>query len=276
MCEFCHKHGEGKKWYLQAKNYSQDLQSDLRRRRTFDFQALGRDMKKLAELKKAPHFIRAIQEPRVSERVKNMHFGQVLPIEDVEQIFNIVNSVVRLECVCRKGRNTKEQRYCYGVSILPEAENLKEIVAEFGTGYSSGPDTSDLEKMDKEEVLDIFREYEKEGLCHTVWTSLTPFIVGICNCDRADCGAMQATVVSETPIMFRAEYVAELDSELCNGCRACMRVCQFGAIGYSAGNKKAYIDIRRYYGCGICRLSCTKDAIKLKDRSSVPAVANLW
>jgi hypothetical protein len=33
MCEFCLKHGEGKKWYLQAKNYSDDLLSDVRRRR---------------------------------------------------------------------------------------------------------------------------------------------------------------------------------------------------------------------------------------------------
>ena len=24
MCEFCHKHGEGKKWYLQAQNYAED------------------------------------------------------------------------------------------------------------------------------------------------------------------------------------------------------------------------------------------------------------
>ncbi len=31
MCEFCHKHGEGKKWYLQAANYSEDLLSDVRR-----------------------------------------------------------------------------------------------------------------------------------------------------------------------------------------------------------------------------------------------------
>ena len=29
MCEFCLKHGEGEKWYLQAKNYSDDLFSDL-------------------------------------------------------------------------------------------------------------------------------------------------------------------------------------------------------------------------------------------------------
>ena len=33
MCEFCLKHGEGKKWYLQAENYSDDLLSDVRRRK---------------------------------------------------------------------------------------------------------------------------------------------------------------------------------------------------------------------------------------------------
>jgi hypothetical protein len=31
MCEFCHEHDEGKKRYLQAKNYSDDLLSDVRR-----------------------------------------------------------------------------------------------------------------------------------------------------------------------------------------------------------------------------------------------------
>jgi hypothetical protein len=33
MCEFCHTHGESKKWYLQAKNYCDDLLSDALRRR---------------------------------------------------------------------------------------------------------------------------------------------------------------------------------------------------------------------------------------------------
>jgi hypothetical protein len=28
MCEFCTQHGEGKKWYLNANNYSADLLSD--------------------------------------------------------------------------------------------------------------------------------------------------------------------------------------------------------------------------------------------------------
>src|SRR4030042_4915965 len=205
-----------------------------------------------------------------------MPFGQVLPIEDVEQIFGFVNNVTRLDCICRKGRNTKEQRYCYGISVIPQGEEAQKVVNKPGTGFLSGAETLGLEKVSKEDALQHFRQYEKEGLCHSVWTQLTPFIVGICNCDRSDCGAMQSTVVKGTPMMFRAEYVAELNPELCNGCRQCMRVCQFGAIGYSAGNKKAFIDIGKCYGCGVCRASCTKDAIKLNDRSAVPAVANLW
>jgi ferredoxin len=276
MCEFCHKHGEGKKWYLQAKNYSQDLQSDLAKRRVFDVKVWGKDIKRLEELKKAPFFVRALQEQRISERIKNMHFGQVLPIEDVEQIFGFVNNVVRLDCVCRKQRSVKEQRFCYGVSVIPQGEEAQKVVNKSDSGFLSGAETSGLEKIDKVQALENFRQYEKEGLCHSVWTLLTPFIVGICNCDRSDCGALQSTVVKGTPIMFRGEYVAELNPELCNGCRACMRVCQFGAIGYSAGNKKAYIDISRCYGCGVCRASCAKDAIHLHDRSSVPAVASLW
>jgi Fe-S-cluster-containing hydrogenase component 2 len=120
------------------------------------------------------------------------------------------------------------------------------------------------------------REHEREGLCHTVWTFHTPFIGGLCNCDRSDCIAMKATVTHDFPVMFRAEYVAKNDMERCNGCRQCMKVCQFGAIAYSGAEEKTTVDSRRCYGCGICRAACSQGAISLVDRSSVPASANLW
>jgi len=37
MCEFCTEHGEGKKWYLQAKNYSAELLNLKRMRHILDF-----------------------------------------------------------------------------------------------------------------------------------------------------------------------------------------------------------------------------------------------
>jgi len=47
---------------------------------------------------------------------------------------------------------------------------------------------SSLEVLDKEEAKRIFRQYDEEGLIHSIWTGVTPYVVGMCNCDR-DCGA---------------------------------------------------------------------------------------
>ena len=281
MCEFCHKHGEGKKWYLQAKNYSEDLMSDLRRRKFIaDFfskpEDLAESMGKLEKLSRAPAFVKGVLAPYISGRQKKIHFGQVLPMEDIERIFGFVSSVIRTACLCRQENLGTEQRYCYGISMAPQGGEFRKIIEEIDASYLTGPDTAGLETLTKEEALDSFREHEKEGLCHSVWTFITPFVGGICNCDRSDCYAMRATVTYGIPIMFRAEYVAEVNPELCNGCRQCMRVCQFGAMGYSAANKKVVIDPRRCYGCGVCRASCTKDAITLNDRTSVPIAASIW
>jgi len=281
MCEFCHKHGEGKKWYLQSKNYSEDLLSDLRRRDFIaDFfshpEKITQDKVQLEKLRTLPTFVKATLTPFLSNRLKRTHFGQVLPIEDVDHIFSFVNSVIRTACICRQAKLGTEQRYCYGVSMAPQGGEFAQIIREIDVGYLTGPDTAGLETLTIDEALTNMREHEKEGLCHTVWTFITPFIGGICNCDRSDCMAMHTTVTHSFPSMFRAEYVAELDPELCNGCRQCMRVCQFGAIGYSATIEKVVIDPRRCYGCGICRASCVEDAIILNERSTVRVASSIW
>jgi hypothetical protein len=62
MCEFCLKHGEGKKWYLQAKNYSDDLLSDVRRRKFIEgfsdpkeiARGVARSARQIDRLSKAP------------------------------------------------------------------------------------------------------------------------------------------------------------------------------------------------------------------------------
>jgi ferredoxin len=199
-----------------------------------------------------------------------------VPIEDVEAILSFVNSIVRIECICRKSFLGTEQRYCYGVSLEPNGGELFKLMKGISADYKAGPYASGLEILTKEETLANFRKYEQEGLCHTVWTFVTPFIAGICNCDRSDCGAMKATFAYNFPMLFRAEYVAESNPDLCQGCRECMRVCQFGAMGYSAANQKIMIDQSRCYGCGICRSGCVHDAIKLRERKNVPLAANLW
>lgn len=281
MCDFCHKHGEGKKWYLQTKNYSEDLLSDIRRRKfIIDFfsepESLDESVTKLSKLDTAPGFVKRVMTRRISNKMKKIHFGQVVPIEDIELIFDFVNSIVRIACICRQISIGSEQRYCYGISMAPNGGEFGQIIRGINASYLTGPDTAGLESLSKEEALASFRDHEHDGLCHTVWTFVAPFIGGICNCDRTDCMAMRITVKHDVPVMFRAEYIAGVDPDLCNGCRACMLACQFGAISYSAAQEKAVIDLRRCYGCGVCRSACAKNAILLSDRSSMRVTANLW
>ncbi len=280
MCEFCLKHGEGEKWYLQAKNYSDDLLSDIKRRKFIEEfanpDALARGAAGLDRLGKAPGFIRGIFSRITTRKMKKVHFGQVVPIEDIGRIFAFTNSITRVACVCRHINLGEEKRYCYGISLSPDGGKFAEILRGVDNSFFNGPNTSGFETLSRDDAISAFRSHEREGLCHTVWTFHTPFIGGICNCDRSDCLAMRSTLTHAVPVMFRAEYVAEVISEECTGCRECLRVCQFGAVTYSASNKKAVVDQRWCYGCGICRSVCRKNAIRLEDRVKVPVAAKLW
>ena len=281
MCDFCVQHGEGKKWYLQAKNYGEDLLSDASRRQFIrDFfsnpEELAQAGRQLDRLSKAPAFVRSVMRAAITRRMKKWHFGQVVPLEEVGEIFEFVNSIVRVPCICRHISLGQEARYCYGVSMGPGGGRFGELLRGLDDSFLGGADLSGLEALSTEQALENLGEHEKEGLCHTVWTFKAPFIAGICNCDRSDCMAMKATVTHDVPVMFRAEYVAEVSPDACTGCRACMRVCQFGALAFSATQRKAFVDPLACYGCGVCRSACTHDAITLRPRAEVPLAANRW
>lgn len=280
ICEFCTQHGEGKTWYLQAKNYSDDLLSDLRRRRfVADFyghpEELARDVDKLGRLDKVPGFVQRVLKWHINRSLKKVHFGQVVPIEDVERIFDFVTSVTRMACMCRHVKFGTEHRYCYAISVAPSGGQFLEVIRRIDPSYLFGPGASGLETLSKDEAIAAFRQHEREGLCHTVWSYIPPFIGSFCNCDQSACLAMRATRMHTTSALFRAEYVGRVDSVLCNGCRACMRVCPFGAL-VDAATKKVAIDPRQCYGCGICRTACKEDAIRLESRAKKQESARIW
>jgi ferredoxin len=281
MCEFCLQHGEGKKWYLQAKNYADDLLSDLKRRRfieTFlnDPASLAKEVHDLERLNQLPRFIRDLAARLITRKMKKVHFGQIVPIEEIEEIFGFVKTIVRVACICRQASLGQEKRYCYGVSLAPGGGKFAEILGGLDQSFLTGPEATGLEVLTREEALAAFRAHEQEGLCHSVWTFHTPFIGGICNCDRSDCMALHCTVTQGVPVMFRGEYVAQVDPDLCLGCRECLSLCQFGAVTYSAANHRVVVDQRWCYGCGVCRAACPQGAIHLRDRRAVPAAAQLW
>jgi ferredoxin len=281
MCEFCHLHGEGKKWYLDARNYSEDLLSDIRRRgfikKFFDSpNHLSDGDRALGKLGRFPAFLTRGIRRKITERQKVKHFGQVVPIEDVETILGFTTSVVRLACLCRHSLLGGEHRHCYGLSLAPGGGEVVKLIREADPTYLIGPQTGGLEFMSGAEALEDMKNSEKDGLCHSVWTFVTPFLAGLCNCSLPGCMAMRASLTYRTPVMFRAEYVARVDPEKCSGCGLCTEVCPFNAFSPHEPRAKARIDLRKCYGCGVCRSVCAKGALGLFDRDSAPETASLW
>jgi ferredoxin len=284
MCEYCTEHGEGKKWYLQMKNYSDELlHQELSSRQKEIAKASSRIETRLRffenrvipaitgvpgpeeQSQDAWRSKAQLSEEEIAKHRK-VSFGQVLPIEDIEQVIDIADSITRFPCGCRFITTGKtDKRYCFGLGVDKQG-----ILGEF-------PDTaSSLEVLSREQAKKIFREYDEEGLVHTVWTDIAPYVDTLCNCDH-DCLHYRRYIKNEgVPSFFRAEYICQTDWELCRGCKSCMSQCQFGAKLYSSALSKVYIDPARCFGCGVCRAACPNDAIALVPRGEVSEAANIW
>jgi len=279
MCQFCHQYGEGKKWYLRAEHYSMDLLADMERRRYISSFVRNVGSARITSIESSferalrlPQWLRQIAYFFYEQRYRRDHFGQVVPLEDLFRVLALANSLVRLPCLCRKATTGRsDARYCIGLGLDPE--KLFDVRDAFFDTFRPGPDTNLFEKLTLAEAIELHQAFEKEGLIHSVWTFKTPFIGAICNCDRADCLAMVAHLY-DFRIFFRAEYVAEVGTDRCIGCRACLSMCQFGALWFSVAHRKAFVDPLRCYGCGICRSACEYEAIHLIPRTARPLARN--
>lgn len=289
MCEFCTQHGEGKKWYLEIKNYSDELlyeelnatQKEIAQVNTrveylndlfkyFVMPAISNVSREKYQTESEPVTVEPSQvlpseDTQVAHR-KIEHFGQILPIEDVEEVIDIAASITRMACGCRLiNAGKKDERFHFGLMV-----DRRGTFEEFPDAASS------LEVLTKEQAKEIFRKYDQQGLMHMIWTGVTPYVMCLCNCDR-DCNNYKNYVVNRgAPRFFRGEYISQVDWDLCDGCRDCMNRCQFGAQFYSFAQERVYIDPTRCFGCGVCRAACSRNAITQIPRQASPEAADIW
>ncbi|MEW6328207.1 MAG: 4Fe-4S ferredoxin [Thermodesulfobacteriota bacterium] len=271
MCEFCIKHGEGRKWYENITNYTEEMfhqvssEEKLKAYLKNFFHSLSIDVQRAYTWKKRlPRIYRLLVYPLVTRHLKKTHFGQIVPVEDIENILDNFTSVVRLPCICRKVTTGENKRYCFGIGM-----DLTPIFKDI-------PDFSDFDRLSSKEAKQYIRHLDTEGQTHSVWTFNTPFISTLCNCDR-DCMAYRFQLKMQIgKAMWKGEYIAGIDPLLCNGCKECLKRCYFDAITYDRQNAKCSVQLMNCYGCGICRAVCKNNAVRLMNRSSVLQEAHDW
>lgn len=262
MCEFCAKHGEGKKWYLNAKNYAVDLLDDLKRRDFIDhfyaryIQKGSQSISRMEKIFQSRPQMLDKMAPAYEKEMRENHFGQVVPVEDVIEIINMSNSVVRFQCGCMWESGRKEGRYCFGLSFGSPA--WYDMVDR---DYFGAPEISRMEHLSKEEAISCITKLDKDGMVHSIWTFGTPFIGAVCNCDMKYCLGMRSTFRLGMETMFRAEEQVSIDTNKCTGCGACVNHCQMTAIGTHGSDAKCIIDRNKCIGCGVCRSACDYGAI---------------
>jgi ferredoxin len=164
---------------------------------------------------------------------------------------------VILECICRKsaamkGRScavTDRRETCLGVG------SLARTVLTTGNGR----------EIDRSEALAIVERNQKEGL--VLQPSNTRRAEFICSCCGCCCGMLGLQQALPKPLDFWAtNFYAVVDRHACDGCGACTRRCQVGAVQVLRPDRIARIDRHRCIGCGLCVAACPRSALALQKK----------
>jgi ferredoxin len=274
MCQWCVTHGEGKKWYLNTKNYiTKDLFDSKKEIQT------GMDMYYketermfgIASKRLFPHRDKPIIGPIVRSLIRSVaekrETGQVIPIEDAKLILNNANMAALTTCICRQSHyGYSKAKYCLPFTYL----------ADYGKEW---PDFSrgGINYISIEEAKETVEKAARSGLVISIFGMPVPFVSGMCMCEYPACHALKSRLdYGLDYAMRKAEYVVSQDLDECVGCGKCVGRCQFGAIKLVRTLGKAFFDIGKCFGCGNCTYVCEQKAISLVPREQMPFVRDEW
>ncbi|MHA1247180.1 MAG: 4Fe-4S binding protein [Candidatus Thorarchaeota archaeon] len=289
MCEWCYKHGAGKKWYLNSRNYLQETALEVGAheyiyglwknfekvylKRIFGISTKGPGYKfEIPIIGRAIHaYINSWfgkekplkgRDPMKAEG----HAGQVVTLEDAKKILELANPILRVHCACRLMTRGVKDQCCLAFGALAEmVPRLPRYIPESGT-----------EPMDVGEAQAFVEKMQEQGRVATVWFGPMPYIAALCSCELPECAATRVRTAYNLMSLYKGEYVAKLDLSKCTGCRTCTTQCQFGAISFNASMGHPFIDQWKCFGCGLCAQACPEGAIQMVDRLSIPALKEVW
>ncbi|MFQ6039788.1 MAG: DUF362 domain-containing protein [Candidatus Poribacteria bacterium] len=164
-------------------------------------------------------------------------------------------------CVCREARDKLEQP-C-------KQTDIRETCITFQEAAESLIDSGAGRELSKEEALGLLDRAEQVGMVLQPENNQEPLF--ICCCCGCCCGVLTLAKKFPRPAeYFHTNFFAEVDANLCAGCKTCLKRCQMEAI--SIVDNVATVNLDRCIGCGLCATTCKADAVRMikKERETVP------
>ncbi len=102
----------------------------------------------------------------------------------------------------------------------------------------------------------------KTTICSAFTSLVENIVIADCDVDAADMHLILEPSILETNDFYGLK-VANLDTNICISCGACVDACRFGAIAESFD-----IDIYSCEGCAVCEYVCPQNAISMVDKKT--------
>ncbi len=126
-------------------------------------------------------------------------------------------------------------------------------------------DRGDARELSKEEIFDLLKKAEEDGLVIQPGNFKEPGF--FCLCCSCCCGILSNVKNLDKPSQyFATNYYSEVDADLCSGCGTCADRCPMDAITIE---DVSTINRDRCIGCGICVPSCPEEAIHLRNKEEI-------
>ena len=282
MCYLCDEYGDPEHgnglYYLNPENYARNMYKLRPPGKGFQGAEVNIETGEhagpttedlLVAMEKGQEEYERVKQEMVEARERRGMLGQVVPLEDADKVLELCSPIGLIACICRKNMRAIDERNeleytCMGMGVgMLKWERWPER-------YKGG-----VKFVNLDEAKEWNHEMDRRGFVHILMLFGAPYIGGFCQCDYPDCGAIRNAVDFGVGIL-KSHYIAEVDYDICNGCGICAQRCQFGALKFEVTTGKANIDQFKCYGCGLCETGCPRRAIRLVERKSLPAVAEVW
>jgi ferredoxin len=272
MCEFCEKHGQGNRWYLNPDSYSDEMMADPARQKLIEeVCGYGIDYyidvtSKVTDFARWP-VLRSLVRMAARRLAPGQHGGQVVSLEDTLEIVSMARNFVLIPCACRRLVAHGDELCC--LNFGPVRDMQRSVLPK-------GP----MEEITVNEAREVLREHDRNGRIHQVLYAKVPMPICVCNCDLRWCTSFKQRVPYNIPgAVLKGHDVVTVAADLCDGCGGevpCLERCGFGALEYDEATGRVRVDPGRCFGCGLCRVVCRPGALNFVARSGVPEAARSW